>query len=571
MSNPLVPLPGLVYSLGKEANAAAELYANLTGRFHRPCEDPDALSAGCDDVIVGLTGILTPELMHRAFVRGDTRRAPGLICAPTAEELLAVCQRQASKLVRGPKKPLRRIFLFPALDFAVIYRGSDLFVGGTVSADVLVPLLSSGADMLVIFTHSGGLDIRLSWKLFGCPYPSPAEKAELMPACQTLGRCLRALTMSPDAAWDAGLLVPLTAIRADILVIVSCNVVRLVDGIMDPAYGVGATLLRQADFGVLVTTWRAESHLNFGLYCNAFLNDLASGTSVGRAVASFNGSEYARKFGANLCVVGDPCYALPSGLEFPELPLPPAGKGAHSAQPAKMHHSTRSQAVLLQDSIDAALPGAGRYFDANKGRSLAASLSSCSENEEAYKLEDLDGKLLDFLGSAPFVDRFRAPNHAIGLSEDGICPSCLSPARVHWRIFPDYQVRPWRIVSCARCDDSIMPESWQVSLDLSRLAETYVCVSGLPANATVLFSLTPMHALPDRPIFQHRDYARVASAEQKIIFQLPSPLSSLPLRCNILAAHHLEFAFVGFGLSALSDGTLTTARPALYQNQLQNL
>src|SRR5205807_9836657 len=115
-----------------------------------------------------------------------------------------------------------------------------------------------------------------------------------------------------------------------------------------------------------------------------------------------------------------------------------------------------------------------------------------------------------------------APHYTIGLSEDGICPSCLSPARLHWRTFSDYQVRPWRIVSCARCEDSIMPESWQVSLDLSRVAETYVCVSGFPANTKVLCSLTPMHALPDQPIFQHRNYARAASPEQKIIFQLPA-------------------------------------------------
>jgi hypothetical protein len=561
----VIQLPGVVYGLGKGAANAARVYSELTGRDYKLCDNYDRIPAGRNDLVVCTTAHLTPHLMHHLYVSGDTTGAPGLIFGPTTNDLEGICARQAARFVRKRLRPSTRVFLFPLLDFAAVERDGDLFLSGAQPVDGLIQALSSNSAVLFLVTHSDGIDFALSRRVYACPFSSPAKSGELEPACQVLDRCRRftPLNRTVAQAWEAGTLVPLTVLRAEIVILLGCSIVRLRDGILDPAYGVSSALLQQAEFSTLVTTWRNEFVPSDGFPYNTLINDLCAHSQVGVAVSRFNDSDFARELGSNLCVIGDPCFVLTADQVFRNLPTSSEERGSVSIQAERVTRSGNEQADLLRDAT-ARAARRSRCFSEKKAKDLIAKLwthgIATSNSAETPEASDLDLALLDFLGSSPFFEHFCADFRIMTTSERGICPSCFAPARVFFLAFPAYQVKPCRLFRCACCSDCILPEDWQVSLDLKLLAERLVRISGIPRGAKVLFCITDIYGLEDPA---YRELGSPVADDGIFVFRIPDQLPRLPMRCNIIVVHQLQFGCIGFTFSILSTGAVSTTRTAL--------
>jgi hypothetical protein len=559
----LIIFPGKVHGLGVESFSASKLYAQLTGR---PCQLHDTaatLRVECSDVVVCSTRRLTASLMHQLFVEGAGAGVPGVISAPTSESLEDLCRNYAYKVSQPAAENNRRAFIFPGANFPFVQRGNDTFAGGTQPDEIVLPLLSSDPAILSIMGgHSDGIDFSVSARQFACAFLNSIPPAgRLLPRCQAEGRCTRFPSLpSMEEAAAAGWLVPLSLLRAQIALVLECNVLRLQDGVIDPAYGVAAALLAQAGLNALITTWRREVIVQDGRHMNSLINDLSAGMPVGQAVRVFNGSTVARHLGINLCVIGDPCYGLKPDAGFASLPVChiDLSKTSASALPdvPEIH-----DAALLREAVVQAMQNSGTY-DSAKGNALVASLSAMARQEHSNSAGKNDVRvshdLLDFLSEAPWLDKLFASVATIEeMSEDGICASCLAPARTFLSRMRANPGRMRRVIRCACCSDSSsLPLGWEVNLDLSRINEGRLSVSGIPSGATVLLCLMSL-AGPG-----NQAYPLVVQPENICTFQLPDDLSSNPLYCQVLIASGLELGSVGFRFRKSSQGMITTSRPA---------
>lgn len=560
---------GTVHGLGREAAPAGQLYAKLTGRSYRGWDDPNEFTAFMHDVVVCTTARLSARLMHRMYVGGDCRGVPGLLFASSPAELEKVCRCQAEKLSRPSTQASTRVFLYSTLDLDRIDRGADLIIGGNQSSTGVLSALSAGAAVLTITGHSDGIDLSLSSRQFGCPFlASPPRSGQLLPYCQIVRRCTRFPSWPTIAeAQRAGWIVPLAAIRANIGVIFSCNVVRVSDGIIDADCGLAEMLLRQADFGVIVTTWRRERVSADGAAANGLINALCSGTMTGVAVRRFNTSPLAAKLGMNLCVVGDPCFRLQSSTAFdvlPEIRLTPP-----TTRPPEPRQSRNNPDItLLRDAIRHAIHTRSNLdaADAAKGHALVEALEQHEDistgrgsSEWQSGLARLDAALLDFLNDATELDGFfERFGLDVGNSEDDRCPSCLAPARSLWLMFPKRGANPRRIVRCACCADSIdVPSDWRFALNLSRLNDRIVAVSGIPDGALARLCIAAL-VHTRAPMSTSAYEASVSATPQagEVSFQLPEALPEVPLICRILAVHQLKIGSIAFKLRARADGSL---------------
>jgi hypothetical protein len=105
----------------------------------------------------------------------------------------------------------------------------------------------------------------------------------------------------------------------------------------------------------------------------------------------------------------------------------------------------------------------------------------------------------------------------------------------------------------------MLPAEWKVVLDLGRVDQRLVFVSGIPAGAKVLFTINDFYGWQD-PVCT--EYGKTETAAGLYEFRIPLELPPLPLRCNILIAHQLEFGHVGFGFVRLSTGQISTVTQA---------
>jgi len=120
-----------------------------------------------------------------------------------------------------------------------------------------------------------------------------------------MGRCTK-LPIQPSMAeaQAASWILSLHTLRAEIGVLSTCAAVRLRDGVIDPAYGLAASLLNQAAFGAIITTWHKELSTDDGSHLNSLINDLSGGAMVGAAAALLNRSAFCVRSGIKFCVVG---------------------------------------------------------------------------------------------------------------------------------------------------------------------------------------------------------------------------------------------------------------------------
>lgn len=548
MNNQIL-LPGTVHALGDEVRHASEIYAHLTGRPWRVWNGVRQIDAGQNDVVVCTTNRITASLMHRLFVECDGRGVPGVICSRTVPELEELCRRHASRLLMPVQNGSTRIFVDSVDPFTETRQGNDWFIGGMHNLDELLLKLSAGAALLAVTGQTMGSDITLTLRKFACAFldsPPPSGANGLLPTCQLLGRC----TMFPKMpliteAQEKGWIVPLSVLRAAIGIFCSCSLVRIPDEVMDPGYALGPMLLQQTDFRAIVTTWRREGVR--GVHLNDLINDLCAGTTTGVAVGSFN--RLAGRFGVNLCVLGDPCFALDPNQAFARLPGFQAMPRQFSRQQMEAHESTlAAEAGLLRATVQHLMKDS--RFDQAKGEKLVQALLPCQdapvvlhEAGPPQDLSELDSALLEFLSGFPVPGTLFGPFLTVqDLTEQGICPRCHAPARSLRSVFPRHGAKPRHTISCARClDSSNLPDGWRIDLDLSRINEGLISISGVRPGSHILVCFNSLETTR-----LHKSVWWQDSPEGWLPFRLPQDLPAIPLFCQVLIAHHLEIGAVGF-------------------------
>ena len=563
--NPIV-LPGMVIGIGSEAIAASKLYAHLTGRTYRVCASVKDVSASSHDVVICSTKELTAHLMYNLYVDGDSAGSPGLIFAPTEQGLEELCVKQAAKL-HMQRTPPKRVFVHPTLDYQLIERGVDVFLSGMQPLERIMERLSTRASILSIFAHSDGIDLQLASRTYLCPFFEPASRmaaadAERFgPRCQVLGQCTKAphnpnMLRATNEEW----IMPLQILRADIGILIGCSVVRLHDGIIDSSYSLATGILRQADCGTVVTTWRGDFGRPDGAEVNSLINDLCSGTTAGKAVASFNNSQLAIHYGLTLCVLGDPCYSIHPHGAFARLPEP---ETASLANGRKRSFSPRaSESALLAEAINLSLQ-MNPAFDHVQGQALASRLSRMTPDGEGdLDPAALDLALLDFLSSAPWLSAFFINFIEVANStEHSICPACSAPARSCNFLFPMHAVGPRYIIRCASCGDVLdAPCEWRLALNLERIERGLFSVSGIPAGSQIKVCLINLHGLLYQTYSWHTP--QVGECEFRLLDNLPP----VPLFCRVLIANSLRVGSISFRVRQLPDGTYKATPRSTYQH-----
>jgi hypothetical protein len=541
-------LTGSVWALGAEAGMAAELYAGLTSRTCARAGSVDELTVGNNDVVVCTTQHLSSSLVHHLYSARDYSTVPGLICGRDAAALEAICRRLAARLTRRPSGPLKRTFIGANLQFASAERGTDLFAGGLETVGKLTPRISSASSILAIAGLSNGFDIGVSMRQYLCPFiPALPAGDGFLPTCQKIGRCTR-FPSRPliREAYDKGWLLPVSSLCSDIAILYGCGVLKLQDGHFDPSYGLAERLLSDSEVGALITTWRNELGLASVAHLNTLINDLSDGTIVGTAVASFNRSEFAARYGVKLCLLGDPSFYLCPEHATDKLP---AAAINQRWEQAVSGDPDIAEANLLSTAITRSMQQNSLY-DTTAGEKLLAELSAFVEGghrmpERENWTREMDAKLVRFLCPFPLLDLIFGQFLAVeGMSENAICPSCGSPARAFCAKFPEHGAHKRQVIRCATCNDSrFVPVGWEASLDLRRMDERILALSNIPAGAQVLVCL-----LSYPTVELYRSYEWRPTEQGSWVFQVPELPESMVFYCQILIVRGLRVATLGFKL-----------------------
>jgi hypothetical protein len=558
--------PGTVYYVGGEAAASALLYAGQTNRTCCPAEA--AVSAPTsNDLIICTTKHLSARLLGHLYIGRPERTAPGLLFAPSEDDLHSLCKLKADEMATPSPAIGKRVFVYSDKDFSELQRGEDSIIGGNVSSERLLSLVGSRPSVLTIIGHSDGIDLRLSQKQFACtfldsaPTPSP-----LLPHCQVVGHCTRFPSWPRVTdAHKAGWIVPTSSLRAEIGIIFGCNVLRLNDGVVDPANSLAARLLRLSGLRVLITLWRREIVLADGAFLNGLINDLCTGHTVGSAVATFNKSALSERYGIKLCIVGDPRFSLPAGQTFARLPvseLPaPTSKSTIAARPSE------ASAISLLREIIVSTAGQAAY-DRSKGLALAEGLRRHTAYNQLHghdrqgHLRTLDEALLDFLSPAARLDLLYGPFSQLEwVHENAVCASCFDQARLLRRNFLRYRVKARTLIRCANCGDSFdAPDDWNIRLDLSRLDQGLVAITGVSAGAlgqsTLVVSESSSAGRMKGPVHQIQRLPDTTAST--LVFRLPQQLPSFALCCEVAIVSQLELGGIAFKLRKLPGGRIFT-------------
>lgn len=551
-------MKGTVHGIGIESKSGGQFLAQHTGREFIEWDSSDKFQVGMTDIVVCTTDQVTPTLMSKLYVTSVDDGVPGLVCASDQVTIDNCCRNIVTRTMDRRAKPLDRIFISARAPFKSVREGRDLKAGGLERAEMLIDTMRSAPALLVINGPSNGFALGLSLRQYACTFSDlePNGAKALLPSCQRSGRC-NVFPTSPKIAeaTEKKWLIPLSALRAEIGILYGCTCLRVYDNIFDPAYGIAEILLLKSQFGALITTWRPEFAPNSTEHLNSLVNNLSRGIAAGVAVQKFNRSAFATQFGVKLCLLGDPCCKLQDDSDFAVLPersfaeyLDKTGKA-----PKREVDPQKAEARLLIEAVTEAVQY-NRRADHSAGTALLEKLktylqeSRFSDENESDKLDIL---LLQFVRMTPLLDSlFGSQFKIVDMSEDAICPACLSPARTFRAVFTEYAAKELRVISCSCCYDSLcIPPEWNVSLDLRDSDKGLISIHNVPEGARVVVCLL---SHPSKDVVD--SYEWPVTGNSRLPFDLPGrdePFSGL---CQIIIARHLVLGTVGFKLRSTPSG-----------------
>lgn len=441
-----LPRPGEVIALAREAEAAARLYAQLSGRPFGGVHEEPVLSAAADaEVLVLPTGRLNPDLLlqiHR--VAQERGRCAGLIIGRDAAALTRNAWKTAISLRAARTDARGAAYLNPYAPFVTDERTGWTAVGGGAEPEDARSLLGSGHAILAIETHADiGANAWLHPELLLCPNP-PAPSCPtpaLRPMCLDSGECYRFRDFpTRDRAWADGRLIAASALSAQALVLFGCALLRPGDGVMSPEFSVGAAVADEAIFGAAMLTWCDAIAAPDGESVAGLVADLARGLSAGEALAGWHASDVARAHGGLMCLLGDPAFALPTAFSC-DLPRPDPTLAADDG-PAP--EPLGGDADFIERVLLMPVPAAGTAeLQAAIHRSLAAADGAGAA---------LDERIAELLSAYPWLNKYRGDAAAFRLAaRPGLCPQCRVPVRTYDMM---YHTEPPLVRShllCERC------------------------------------------------------------------------------------------------------------------------
>ena len=301
-ASPAGPMRGVVAALGSAAKDAAQLYASLTLRDHRPVDHSFDL-LGVEDLAVVVTtpDHLSPDLFDiLQWARPGS--APGLIFAD--EEHLRLRCMVCALAAHGPMQATSYAEYFSRGVHPFAPDANGRADGPAETAD-LRRLISEAMGLLVMQIHCDGIDAYLSRDTILCARleESGPLESHLCGRCYQEDWCHRLSLALSDGALNQLLLSP-RMIRAGILLFDVCWGLLPPANVVHPRHGLGFALTRNLNISAIISTWRPVFHSSDSI--RGLVTDLRAGVPLGEAVGRHNASPEAQNLDLAFCIFGDP-------------------------------------------------------------------------------------------------------------------------------------------------------------------------------------------------------------------------------------------------------------------------
>jgi hypothetical protein len=437
----------VVWGLGKQAFAAAELYAHLTSRSLRLVDRGES-TAGLvfASVVVTTIEMLTYDLLERLSARAPGHPIPGIIAAAPEALHRQVILRSAAAALSGPVRE-RRIDVAPTVQARSNRRRAARVLCEGDPAEQVREALGAGAGLLNILTHSDGVDA-----CFGAATMCPMEAVQesfgaTPPMCIVRGICHRH-QLSLDDATLASFLIRPREVAARLVVFHTCKGILPADATVDPNWGLLPRLLDQARIGAVATTW--EMTLSVEKDLDRVAAGLEKGVPVGEALAHFMNMKPVRQRNVRMCLFGDPRLCLPASSRISKNNpasswRPNAGELAFLEAYLRLKSRAKSAhaRLLIRTANKALAPYAAR---ASNGR-LAKSAADTAGRPVREALLDLfcnfgSTPSSDWNQFAVVVRSFRSPSP---------CPQCGMPTHTWIMRILRPKCPKRRMINCPRC------------------------------------------------------------------------------------------------------------------------
>ena len=303
---------GLVVALDLSFRQLAKLYAALTGRTTALCVSAQRL-AQLENVAVVLATPehVTSKLLAELYQTAPKAMVPGLLIASSVRAMRRQVLTRSAALYFGGRCQHGVVWFRPAMEQNEHKLGKLHVVGGAVAPMRRRDLLTEGTELLMVETHSDGIDAFLGPGLTLCPMLQDGAGGDLgrAPVCCSTGRCFRHNVPIIELA-SRGLTVAPKALSARVLVMATCSAVLPEGKALNSRWGYALQLADNPAIGALLATWhfiRANSN-SYRL----LLHEISCGAPLGAAIASFHASRRAQVENLAFCLLGDPDLRLSS-------------------------------------------------------------------------------------------------------------------------------------------------------------------------------------------------------------------------------------------------------------------
>ncbi|MER7667365.1 hypothetical protein ABTY61_02730 [Kitasatospora sp. NPDC096128] len=305
-------------------------------------------------------------------------------------------------------------------------------VYGSAQSGEFIEQLRSGAEAVVLHSHGNGADFRVGEHVLCLQVdrlkPAPAQAGERFLPCQGGGPC-RLDHKSGFRAFHGA-----QAVRARLLVLLSCSAYQPHDGLLGARFQLSQRLLRGAHVaGVVASTRINHGTPQLGV---AVAQLLQEGASLGEVALRVN----------RLSAQGPASYVC---LGDPDLVLPPADAAerpdrapAAAAAPARPTTATNRPATAPARAATAPARAAARPWQSTVDLLFAAEFAAATDSallsgrfaeaavasmRAPVNATELDTALLRLLAAAP-EDAWQQLCRPTGSRPDGHCPACGGPA-----------------------------------------------------------------------------------------------------------------------------------------------
>lgn len=320
---------GVVCCIDPEIIEEARIYAFLTNRQFKFVESIVELTSVPNlEILVSLLENIDLALVKALYEEsGANDFAPGLIFGYDKEELNANVFVKSVALYGRAVKSIQRFDFFASLYFDKQERGKRIIAGQHLGIDGLKALLSEKKDLLVIKSHSDGIDGRFGKGVL-CPVSekyyeeATCHTANLkeVPTCIVSNYCHRLQCSLDEVKTDPRLISPFD-ISTRILFYNTCFGIPVNSKLVALKWSYARELFNNPNIGVLITTWKPIAPIDS--YVLQVAHELEKGESIGQVVAHSNKQKDKTNSNTIYGIFGDPMIKLQSKQKNEDVDFSP--------------------------------------------------------------------------------------------------------------------------------------------------------------------------------------------------------------------------------------------------------